>query len=167
MRLVTLPSMRISKRDIGTRIAEARKAKGIESLAELCRLVLERAKSRAREHPGVDGKMKQTLTPQTVSNWEGGKVVPSWDMLPLLAEVLGTEEEWILFGSKRNEQLRKERQFLERINDEEAALLTMFREASKSGQKTILKLARDVAEDHPAPEASVHPMRRKDDKVKS
>lgn len=100
-----------------------------------------------------------------MSNWLGGKVVPSWDMIEPLCHVLGIEGEWLLFGSKRRDQLKKERQYLVRVNDEELAWLSTLRDASSQGQKTILKLAKDVAEDHPAEDAKIHQLRRKDDHV--
>jgi transcriptional regulator with XRE-family HTH domain len=166
--MATLPAMREKKAsEVGERIRTLMADKKIPDRKELHRLVLELAQRNANGLERTGKHKKQTLTPQTVSNWIGGKVVPSWDMIPLLAQVLGTEEDYLVFGSKRRDQIRSEKQYLSRVNDEEAALLTAFRESSKSGQKTILKLARDVAEDHPAPEATVHPMRRKDDKLKS
>lgn len=108
---------------------------------------------------------RKTITRQTVSNWIGGQP-PKLDELGYLARVLDTEREYILFGSKRGDQIKRERQFLARVNQEELELLTSYREASKGGQKTISKLAKDVAEDHPADQATVHQMRRKEDKMK-
>lgn len=146
------------KDDVGKRIRDAAKHKNLENPTKLSEAFSAAAKNR---------NLKQTVTRQTVSNWWHGKVYPSMDMLPLLAAVLEEEQEWILFGSKRGDQLKKERQFLIRANEEEAALLTAFREASRSGQKTILRQAKVVAEEQPADEATVHQMRRKDDKLKS
>lgn len=158
--------MDISKEAIGRRIRAAADIKGLSRPADLCRAVLKAAKelSAARESDD-ETKPKQTLTPQSVSNWLGGKVVPSWDMLEPLCKVLGLEGEELLFGSKRRDQLKKERQYLVRVNDEELAWLSTLRDASAQGQKTILKLAKDVAEDHPATDADVHQLRRKDDRL--
>lgn len=158
--------MEMSKEAIGARIRDAAKEKGVDGPADLCRRVLLAAKalSVARESDGRE-KLKQTLTPQSVSNWLGGKVVPSWDMLAPLCQVLGVEGEWLLFGSKRREQLKKERQYLVRVNDEELAWLSVLRDSNVQGQKTILKLAKDVAEDHPATEADIHHLRRRDDRL--
>lgn len=159
--------MEISKEAIGGRITEAAKAKGIDRPAELCRQVLAAAKRMAvlRESDGAT-KAKQTLTPQSVSNWLGGKVVPSWDMLAPLASVLGVEGEWLLFGSRRRDQIKQERQYLVRVNEEELAWLTTLRDSNQQGQKTILKIAKDIAEEQPAPHADMHTLRRKDDKAK-
>jgi transcriptional regulator with XRE-family HTH domain len=155
------------KEQVGLRIAAGMKAKGIAGPAELCRLVLKHLEVLGREVAHGEPKLKQTLTAQAVSNWINGKVMPSWEMLPSLAKVLDLQEEEILFGSKRGDQLKRERQFLSRITEEEAALLTAFREANKIGQKSIVKMARTLAEDHPVEDASVHQLRRKEDRVKS
>jgi transcriptional regulator with XRE-family HTH domain len=142
------------KTAVGTRIRECAEKKAIKGPQALCDLLLVELQKRTP---------RQTITRQTVSNWWHGKVWPSLDMLPALATVLGTEQEWILFGSRRGDQLKRERIYLSRISEEEMALLTVFRETSKSGQRSILKMVKTLAEDNPAPEASVHPMRRKDD----
>lgn len=146
---------------ISTRIKELMKDKGLEhpdgrlNVGALHKQLSVVLKNR------TDGG-KKTITRQTVSNWVAGQA-PKLDELTYLAKVLDTEREYILFGSKRGDQMRREKQFLARVNEEELALLTAYRMASKGGQKTITKLAKDVAEDHPAPEATVHQMRRKDD----
>lgn len=155
------------KQQVGARIALAMKYKGIPGPAELCRLVLKQRELLNRALTHNEPKVKQTLTAQAVSNWINGKVMPSWDMLPSLAKVLDLQEEEILFGAKRSDQMRRERQFLSRINEEEAALLTAYREANKTGQKSIVKMARTLAEDHPVEDASVHLLRRKEDKAKA
>jgi transcriptional regulator with XRE-family HTH domain len=154
----TLTCMSEGKADVGSRIQNAAARKSLETPTRLWAAISAEAKNL---------NLKQTVTRQTVSNWWHGKVYPSMDTLPLLARVLGEEQEWLLFGSKRGEQLKKERQYLARISDEEAALLTTFREASKSGQKTILRQAKVVAEEQPADTATTHNMRRKDDKLKT
>lgn len=146
------------KSAVGERIQDCAKERGIATPAALHKILSEDARNKGS---------RQTVTRQTVSNWWYGKVYPSLDWLPLLSSVLGTDQEWILFGSKRSEQLKKERQYLARVSEEEIALLTAYREASKPGQKTILKLAKGVSEEHPAPEATIHPFRRKDDKRKT
>ena len=110
--------------------------------------------------------LRLTVTRQAVSTWWHGKVIPGWDVIPVLAAILGTEQEWLLFGSKRGEQMKKERQYLARVSEDELALLTTYREASKTGQRTITRTAKSIAEESPAPEASVHPFRRKEDKLK-
>jgi transcriptional regulator with XRE-family HTH domain len=142
---------------VGSRIREMADLKGIAGPTELCALLHTELQKR---------RLGQTFTRQTVSNWWHGKVYPDLDTLLCLAEVLGTDQEYLLFGSRRGDQLKKERQFLTRISEEEAALLTTFRESSKAGQKTILRQAKIVAEEQPAPEGEVHQMRRKDDKTK-
>jgi transcriptional regulator with XRE-family HTH domain len=154
--VATLARMTDGKDQVGKRIRGAAEAKGIRTPAALHQMFLNETKNRS---------LRQTVTRQTVSNWWYGKVYPSLDMLPLLALVLGSEQEWILFGSKRGDQLKHERLYLSRVNEEEALLLTAFRGASKAGQKTMLRQAVVIAEEQPAPEATVHPMRRKDDKL--
>jgi hypothetical protein len=152
-----------SEEAISARIKQLMKDRGLEhpdgrlNVTELHRLISQELKTRE------DGG-KRTITRQTVSNWIAGRI--KVEELPFLAKALGSEREYILFGSKRGEQLKKERQFLARVNEEELALLTAFREASKSGQRIIVKQAQSVAEEQPAPEATVHPMRRKEDKLK-
>lgn len=153
-------------RDIGDRIKELmRTAKLVDS---------ENAPSRARLHAAVvaeleklhkAGEPKQTIEPQSVSNWMSGRSRPRDSILPALATVLNTERENILFGSRRSDQLRRERQFLARVNEEEMALLTIFRGASKGGQQLIMKQSQAVAESQPAPDASIHALRRKDDRI--
>lgn len=134
--------------------AEHRKIAGPTALHELFIAELKR------------GGLRQTVTRQTISNWWNGKTYPDLDLLPHLGTVLGTEQEWILFGSRRGDQLKKDRVFLTRVSEEEALLLTSYREASKTGQKTMIRQAKVIAEENPAQEASVHHLRRKDDKLK-
>jgi hypothetical protein len=154
---------------VGRHIRTLIELRGISGRKDLYNRLLEVAKKQSGGDFGQNEtkKSKQTLTPQTVSNWIGGKVVPGWEWIPLLAEVFEVPEEEIVFGSKRGEQLKKDRQYLARITDEEALLLTAFRDTSKAGQKTILRQAKVVADEHPAPEATVHLMRRRDDRTKS
>lgn len=142
---------------VGQRIRDCAAHLGIKGPTALCELLLTELQNRTP---------KQTITRQTVSNWWHGLVYPSLDMLPALADVLRCEQEWLLFGSRRGDQLRREKLYLARVSDEEALLLTAFRESNKSGQRSMLRMAKTLAEEHPAPEATVHPMRRKDDKIK-
>jgi len=154
---------RVDDRDIqfraavGQRIQECARHRGFATPAALHARILQEL---------IKRNPKDSLSRQAVSNWWHGKIIPSWDTLPALAIVLGVEQEWILFGSKRNEQLRKEKQYLARVSEDELALLTKYREASKSGQRIIAKVTHEVAEEHPAPDASIHPLRRREDKVK-
>jgi transcriptional regulator with XRE-family HTH domain len=134
-------------------------AKGILTQAELCRLMM----ASMKDTPATT-KRGRNVTPQAISAWENGEVVPSWENLAILCSVLQTDEEEILFGKERNKQLRSERYFMARVNEDEGRLLTTFREASKDGQRAILESARSLANALPAPEAQIHPLRRKDDR---
>lgn len=134
--------------------------------ADLMRLVIPELEKLAAQHP-KSAKLKKTISDQTASNWIQGRVIPDWYQLAALAAAVGVPGDQLLFGSRRGEQLKKEREYLTRVSEEEMKLLTAYREANKSAQKTILKQARVVADDHPAPEASVHQLRRKDDKLKA
>lgn len=107
---------------------------------------------------------RQSATRQTVSNWWHGKVYPSLDTLPALAAVLQCDQEFILFGKRRGDQLKMERQYLSRVNDLEALALTYLREMNQSAQKSALKVLRTLAEDQPAQDATVHQLRRRTDK---
>lgn len=102
----------------------------------------------------------------SVNNWEKGNAVPSMDMLAVLASLLEVDEEWILFGTDRTTDIQSERLFLSRVTEEEAKLLTAFREASKAAQQAILSSAESIARASPAPNATVHPLRRKEDRGK-
>jgi transcriptional regulator with XRE-family HTH domain len=160
----TLPAVRFDRKKLGERIAQARLKKGITSQAELCRkliAVLER-----RGGTSDSGKNpKQTLTAMSVNNWEKGTNVPSMEMLAVLAAFLEVDEEWLLFGSERNSDIKQERFYLSRVTEEEGRLLTAFREASKAAQKAIVDTAMSIAKASPAPNAQVHQLRRKDDKA--
>jgi hypothetical protein len=169
--LATLPAMTDAeiKANVAGTLGNAQKDKKFEGPADLARLISAALKHRAAgSEKGHDGKkIKQTISPQTASNWINGKVIPYWDVLPAIAGVVGVAEDEILFGPRRSDQLRKEREYLTRVSEEEMRLLTIYREASKSGQRTLIKQAKIVAEEHPAPEASLHHLRRKDDKIKT
>lgn len=154
------------KAAVGRRIRDCAEERGLGDPAALHQAIVKILTDDER-NKGSGQTVTRPVTRQTVSNWWYGKVYPSLEWLPVLASVLETDQELILFGSRRGDQLKKERQYLARVSEEELALLTSFRESSKSGQKTIVKLVRGVAEEHPAPEASVHQLRRKDDKRKT
>jgi len=151
----TLAVMDGGRAEVGQRIRDCAQHRGIDGPSALRELFLAEL---------VRKGSHQEVTRQTLSNWWHGKVYPDLDTLWALAAVLGTDQEWILFGSRRGDQLKKERQFLARVSEEELTLLTSYRETSKAGQKTMLRTAKNLADEHPAPEATVHPMRRKDDK---
>lgn len=136
--------------EIGNRIYKVRLRKGFksqEALAAECRRVLNKK------------KQPDTLTRQTIQNWEAGKNIPPWDMVALLSEVLGIGEEDLLFGERRSQQLSQERQLLIHLNQEEAKLVTAFRRASVDGRRVILTTAVGISRDLPGPEAEVVPIR--------
>lgn len=134
---------------IGERIAQARPAAGIETQQELATRLAKR--------------LGKKITRQSVQQWESGKHPPGWDKLPALAIELKKEEEWIMFGERRSAQIAGDKRFLASVSTEEADLLTAFRSANPAGQAGILATARALAREHPAPMATLHPMRRRDD----
>lgn len=156
--------MKVDKKELGERIAEARKLRGIQSAAGLCRALVEAMKKSPQLSDGKKNA-KTTLTPAAVSNWERGEQIPSWDLMDLLELVLEVDQEELLFGTRRAGQLRKERIYLVRVTDDEARLISAYRETSKEGQRTITKVVKSIAEEQPAPEATIHQLRRKDDKA--
>ena len=160
----TLAAMRFDRKKMGGRIAEARMRRGITTQAELCRKLIQVLERRGGTSDGLKNP-KQTITAQSVNNWEKGSAVPSMDMLAILAALLEVDEEWILFGSDRNTDIKQERFYLSRVTEEEGRLLTAFREASKAAQKAIIDTAVSIANASPAPNAQVHQLRRKDDKA--
>jgi transcriptional regulator with XRE-family HTH domain len=141
---------------IGRRIVQARLAQGFNTPAALAKAIQEKIASGGKKPTG------RTLARQTVENWEKGRHVPPWEKVELMARVFRPEhnEEFIMFGERRAEQLIQDRSVLARISDEEVALLQLFRETSEQGRKSILASAKGIAEDHPAPEAVVHNFRR-------
>lgn len=152
----------IDKKKIGERIIEARLALGIETPGALAAKLQEAAKLR---HPA---KAKPRFSRQTVQHWEKGKVVPPWDKIELLAAVLGGEydEEWIMFGRRRQQQLATEKPFLVHVSPEEIELLSDFRRSNEYGKRSIRINAKAVALDQPSPEADMHQMRRSTDLTK-
>ena len=151
--------MKFNAKEIGKRIKEAREARGIrtqKALADRLRQASE-TKSASRAAP----KLKY----QSVQQWESGSHIPPWDKVELLAEVLGPNygEEWLMFGSKRTNQLASERPFLSYISTEEQELLNAYRHANMDGKKSIISTAKTLAATHPVPAAEIHPLRRKTD----
>lgn len=55
------------------------------------------------------------------------------------------------FGEKRAEQLARDRSHLERVTDDEAALLQRYRETNDQGKGYVLASARGIADDSPGP----------------
>lgn len=146
-------------------LEEAMKAGKFQGATDLSRRVSAVLEQTARSKGHNGSSSKRNVSDQTASNWIKGRNIPDWDVLPALARVIGVSEDFLLFGPKRGDQIKKERVYLSRISDDEGELLTAYREASKSGRRLILRNARAVAEEQPAPYASVHPLRRKEDKL--
>lgn len=149
----------IDKKKIGERIVEAREIRGIRTPGALAKLIIDAARER-----GLGEKFAR-LSRQTVEHWESGSVCPPVDKLELLAAVFGDEydEEWIMFGQRRRQQISDEKPLMVYLTKEEAALVNDFRHSNPTGRRSIRINARAVAEDQPADEASVHTLRRKND----
>jgi hypothetical protein len=54
-----------------------------------------------------------------------------------------------LFLSRREQQLRKESPFIERVNDQEFDLLGIYRGSDDVGQVLIVEMAKTIAKQHP------------------
>lgn len=151
----------IDKQAIGRRIVEAREKHGLmtqQALADALNQAAQRL---------LGGKATGSMSRQTVQHWEKGKVVPPWDKLELLAAVFGDQydEEWIMFGQRRQQQLAEEKPLLVYLTQQEAELINDFRHANDYGKRSIRINAKAVSQDQPAPEAGVHLMRRSTDKL--
>lgn len=146
----------IDAKAIGKRIEEARRDRGITSQQGLAEKLIEAAGKQAGKR-----NFFSTLTRQTVQHWESGKVVPPWDKVELLAVVLAGEydEEWIMFGSRRGEQLASERPVVAYITPEEAMLIQEYRHADTTGRKSIISNAKAIAKDFPTKAAELHALR--------
>ena len=116
-------------------------------------------------------KKKTTVTRPTVYNWENGKHVPPWGQLKWLTELFEKanerpgyggpyDEERILFGKRRNDQIGTGRPYLVRVGDAEMALLTAFVSANAHGQQTMLESVQMLAKLNPAQDAEVVKIRR-------
>lgn len=159
--------MRLDPKKAGENIARARRECGFSSAgklaAELRKLMAEKV---------TDPEKRITLSRQTVENWEKGEPVPPWGQLALLTELFEKskerpeydgpyDEERLLFGKKRTDQLQKEKQFLVRVGPEEMALLSAYLAANSHGQETIIENAQLLAKKNPAKDADVIPIRSK------
>lgn len=134
----------LNKKEIGARIVEARVTKGLASYKDLA----ERLKQKK-----ANGT--KATDPETVRLWEVGKVIPPYDKVEQLADILEVGEEWILFNIRRDEQIKKQRHILAYITEEEQDLLTEYRRANQTGQKQAFDHASKMAKDFPAPMADV------------
>jgi hypothetical protein len=142
-----------------------RKAGKFKGPADLARLVNSTLARIGAETHNVRPH-KKTISDQTASNWIRGEVIPDWNQLAALALAIDVPGDQILFGNRRSDQLKREREYLVRVSDEELRMLTIFRESSKAGQRTILKQAKIVADESPSPAGDVHHLRRKNDQSK-
>lgn len=142
-----------------------RKAGKFKGPADLARLVNSTLARIGAETHNVRPH-KKTISDQTASNWIRGEVIPDWNQLAALALAIDVPGDQILFGNRRSDQLKREREYLVRVSDEELKMLTIFRESSKAGQRTILKQAKIVADESPSPAGDVHHLRRKNDQSK-
>lgn len=153
--------MRLDPKKAGENIAQARRQCGYSSTEKLAaalrKLIAEKI---------TDPKEKITLSRQTVDNWEKGEPVPPWGQLALLTELFEKskerpeydgpyDEERLLFGKRRTDQLQKEKQFLVRVGPEEMALLSAYLAANSHGQETIIASAQLLAKKNPAEDADV------------
>lgn len=150
----------IDKKKIGERIIEARRAVGLMTAEALADAMRKKSQERDAKSGGLE-----RLSRQTVQHWEKGKVCPPPDKLELLALVFGGEydEQWIMFGDRRRQQLDDERPLLVYLTKEEAELINDFRHSNAYGKRSIRINAKAVRQDQPVAEADLHLMRRKVD----
>lgn len=139
-------------KEIGARIADARKKAGYKTGAQLAAMIY--------KNPNKGGV---TIGAETVRLWESGEHPPPLDKLKQLAAVLKVSEQWLLFGfdSRRGEQLRAERRHLQYISDIENELLTVLRQADPKVHADILNLVKTMAKNNPSQSADVLKMLRK------
>jgi len=143
--------MKIDPLEVGKRIKAAREAAGLRDCAALAGKIFQNSKKKGRTK----------ASPETVRLWEAGKHIPPWDKIDQLREILGIDEEELLFGQKRDSQLRSERPRLVYLTALEADLIVVFRHASQPAQKRILATAQSLADDDPAPTADFHLLKSK------
>lgn len=150
--------------EIGNRIRQAREECGLKSPEALAKATQEKLKLLEKLNPGRQKSRMRTLARQTVENWEKGRNIPPWDKVEAMALVfapLGYGEVWIMFGEKRAEQLARDRSHLERVTDDEAALLQMYRETNDQGKQGIIASTKGISGANPAQPATVHDLHRK------
>lgn len=138
-------------KEIGARIVEARVIKGITSSGALARRLQQRKSSGP----------PQPVSRETVRKWEVGDTIPPPEKIEQLAQLLGVAEEWLLFGIRREDQLRHERRFMEWVSDEEMAILTNFRLTNATGQDEVRHTAARMAKKFPRPTAEIRQIRGK------
>jgi transcriptional regulator with XRE-family HTH domain len=135
-------TMKIDAKQVGKRIADCRAHKGHETYSAL-----------AKALRGRTGTKKPT--DETVRLWERGEHIPPYEMVDLLSLELGEPGEWILFGIKRDQQLREERHMLEYVSSEELDLLNQLRHTAKEHRALLIEQASTIAKRYPAPLAQV------------
>ena len=155
---------RMDAERIGRSIQDARKLRGYSSTQKLAAALGELMKAKRKEGEQPKGKGKDSLSRPAVDNWENGGGIPPWDKVELLAELFGDpyDEEWILFGQRREEQLAAEKPILALLSPQELELLQEYRHANDSGRKSILTSAKAFRRENPLPLASVQALRGKD-----
>lgn len=137
--------MKLDPIAIGQRITTARLKLGLKSPASLAALIVQKSEKKKGENK---------VNAETVRNWEAGKILPPWDKVDQLSNRLDIEADVLLFGDKREEQLRSARPHLELISPEEAELIELHRRTTPDGQKTILSTARGIQRDNAVPDAT-------------
>lgn len=165
--------MRIDPKQVGRNIQAARIECGFTSADKLSAALRALIRNKVTDNRQEGSKLGR----QTVRNWETGKIFPPWLQLQLLCRVFEQpeikkrpqyngpyDEERLLFGKRREGQLKGERHHLVRVSDQELVLLTAFLDTNPHGQEMIIKHARMAAETNPVAEAVVHPFRRKEDR---
>ena len=109
----------------------------------------------------------KAYTGSAVGHWEKGKGIPEIAAVQLLCRVFSErlapdyDEEWLLFGERREGQLRQERPHLTWVTPEEIELLTKFRQTSSSGREMVVGMADLAQKQHPINSADIHQLRRK------
>lgn len=143
---------------IGKRIKQAREARGLRTAAALAEALQKKYIERCRIQ-GIKPRGR-ALARQTVENWEKGKPPPPWEKVELMALVFAPEhdEEWIMFGTRRAQQIQEQKSILARISPLESRMIQILRSASETGQQTIIATALAISAQYPAAEAAVVPL---------
>jgi transcriptional regulator with XRE-family HTH domain len=139
---------RIIAAEVGKRIVEARGLLG---------------KAENRQIDQAELARRLGVNKESIRIWEAGEQLPSYKNLGKLAQALKVDEEWLMFGIRRGEQITAERPFLDYLSPDEQALITAFRATGPDGRKATLGAAQSNAKILPSAIADVVRLRRKDD----
>ena len=130
--------MKIDPHEVGARLRAAREAAGLSQEEFAAKISQKSAKK------GIT-----PINPETVRLWEKGSHPPQWNKLAQICSLLRIEEDELLFGSRRLEQIRSERPRLVYVTPKEADLIIIFRHSSGPAQLRILEVANTLADNDP------------------